>query len=156
MEKEHQQWIVHEEEVEVEDAALERRKFLPQSKDNLVTSVVVSSSPAGNGGMHNNGVCSVATDPDSSPVQKEDEVAEIDIVGENGIRFKDDKVDHAAVGFGLVAEFVGAGAAVSQNKSSVYFDKQQGTTTSLTAIYVFVAVSFMTNAFHQIKFSIVV
>lgn len=138
MEKEHHQWIVHEEEeVEVEDAALERRKFLPQSKDNLVTGVVVSSSPspAANGGMLDNGVCSVATDQDRSPIQKDDEVAEIDIVGENGIHFKGDKVDHEAVGFGLVAEFVGAGAtssaAVSQNKSSVYFNKQQGTTTTL-------------------------
>ncbi|XP_061339155.1 membrane protein of ER body-like protein [Gastrolobium bilobum] len=148
MEQVHHQWIVHnheeeeeEEEEEVEDAALKTRQSLPHSKDNLVTGVVVSSSPIGNGGGLSDGVCSVVTNPDRSILQKEEEVTEIENVGENDNHFDDDKVDYAAVGLGLVAEFVGAatngeaitgpagatfGAVVSQNKNSVYFDKPQG------------------------------
>lgn len=143
----HQLMIVHDDYEEVEDVALKRT--LPHSKDNnLVTSVVVSSSSS-NGSGHGDGVCTVVTDPDGFPLQKEEEVAEIGNAGEESIHFDGDREDGAAVGLGLVAEFVEAaingeaitggatfGAAhVSQNnKNSVYFDTQQGTLTSLVPL----------------------
>lgn len=146
----HQLMIVHDDYEEVEDVALKRT--LPHSKDNnLVTSVVVSSSSSSNGSGHGDGVCTVVTDPDGFPLQKEEEVAEIGNAGEESIHFDGDREDGAAVGLGLVAEFVEAaingeaitggatfGAAhVSQNnKNSVYFDTQQGTLTSLVPLSV--------------------
>ena len=156
MEQEQHQWTLHdheqeEEDVEeVEDAALERRKFLPHSKDILITGVVESSSssgsssPAGNGSEHSNGVFTVVNDPDGSLVQREEEHAKMGSVGENGNHFNNDKADSEAVGLGIVAEFVEAAtngeaetgatfsAAESQKMNSVYFDKQQGTTLPLS------------------------
>ncbi|KAK7321313.1 hypothetical protein VNO77_31826 [Canavalia gladiata] len=144
MEEERHQLIVHdheEEDEEMEDGALKRREHLSHGKGNLVTDVVASSSSSSltsNGSEHSNGVCSVVTDPDMSPVLEEEEVVEIGNVGESCNHVNDAKVDNEAVGLGLVTEFAGAATngeaitgatfsgAVSQNKNSVYFDKQQG------------------------------
>jgi len=148
MEQEGHQWIVHphdEEEGEeiMEDGALIRKQTVSHNKGNLImeevtfTSSSSSSSSSSNGSEHSNGICSVAP-PDGSPVQKEEEVAERD-VGENCNHVNGDIVDYAAAGLAQVAEFAGAetngeaitGVVVSQNKNSVYFDEQQGTSLSL-------------------------
>ncbi|RDY09826.1 Membrane protein of ER body-like protein, partial [Mucuna pruriens] len=147
MEQEVHQWMVHpyeeeEEEEMMEDGALIRRESVSHSKGSLITDEVTSSSssssssPSSNGSEHSNGVCSVVTAPDGSPVQKEEEVAEMGDGGENNNHVNGDEVDCAAVGLAQVAEFAGAetngeaisGVAVSQNKNGVcvYFDKQQG------------------------------
>ncbi|KAK7301030.1 hypothetical protein RJT34_11885 [Clitoria ternatea] len=138
MEQEHLHGIVHDHEEEMDDGALKTRKSVLHGKENLIKDTEPSpSSLTSNGSELSNGTCSVVTDPDGSPVQKEVQVEEIVNVVENNNHVNGDKVDYEAVGLGHVAEFVGAetngdaipgftfGAAVSQNNNSVYFDEPQ-------------------------------
>ncbi|MED6205723.1 hypothetical protein PIB30_020341 [Stylosanthes scabra] len=126
---------VEEFEEEEEDGALERRKFLPKSKD------ILSFSSYSNGDEQSNGVFSVVNGTDESLVQKEGEEEEEEEEeeegreedGENGNHLKNDEADSAeAIGLGIFAEIVGAAAtnghgdAGSHKINSVYFDKQQG------------------------------
>ncbi|XP_047178884.1 membrane protein of ER body-like protein isoform X3 [Vigna umbellata] len=145
MEQETHQWVhPHEEEEEegmMEDGALIRKKFESHSKDGLVTERVASFSSSSssfssssNDSEHGNGICSVVTAPDGSPVQKDEEASEIRNGGENFNHVNGDKSDYEAVGLAQVAEFAGeptnveaiSGFNMSQNMNSVYFDKQQG------------------------------
>lgn len=147
------QWILRphaeeeaEEEEMVEDGALIRKKYLSHNKGNLIINEMTSSSSSSsNGSEHSDGVCSVITAPDGSTIQKEEEVAERGDGGENSNHVNGDKEDYAAVGLAQVAEFAGgdtngedmSGVAVPQNKNSVYFDKQQGTSFSISVSKVF-------------------
>ncbi|XP_014505302.1 membrane protein of ER body-like protein isoform X2 [Vigna radiata var. radiata] len=145
MEQETHQWVHPREEEEeegmMEDDALVRKKFESHSKGGLVTERVPSFSSSSssfssssNDSEHGNGIGSVVTAPDGSPVQKDEEASEIRNGGENFNHVNGDKSDYEAVGLAQVAEFAGeptnveaiSGFNMSQNMNSVYFDKQQG------------------------------
>ncbi|KAK7350788.1 hypothetical protein VNO77_09740 [Canavalia gladiata] len=150
MEQVHHQWVVEEEEEEEElqDAALEGRESLQHRKERII---VTAAAPSFSSAPTENGVYSTSEEEEpllqeeaphahkeeqkESPTQKEEQVEETSNVVENDKHFNDDS---ATLGLGIVAEFVGNAmdkeslksatitVAASQNKNSVYFDKQQG------------------------------
>jgi len=170
MEQEAHHWVVHpheeeEEEGMMEDGALIRKKFVSHSKGSLVTEEVTSfsfssnSSSSSNDSEHGNGISSVVTAPDGSPVQKDEEASEIENGGENCNHVNGDKSDYEAVGLAQVAEFAGeptnveaiSGFTMPQNMNSVYFDKQQGTSPPLTLSWIFIFVLLYYNILFAIK-----
>ncbi|KAJ7959489.1 Membrane protein of ER body-like protein [Quillaja saponaria] len=150
-EPEHHQWVMKEEEgeQEEEEATLEGRQFRKNRKYNGTTGISVilpsstSSSLTGLGGSHSHGTASIQfltvnpDSPDGAFLQNEGDLTELGNSSNGGDHYSDEKVNGQVAANGVVKEITVAGvngeaiinsipSTTSENKSSVYFDNQQG------------------------------